>query len=89
VLRLPPINFRAPQRLEEVLATLSSEDVRLVAGGTDLWPNMKRRHQTAETVVSLLSVPGLRGIEHTCEEAEGGLKVGRRPRLSRMSFMTT
>ena len=22
--------------------------VRLVAGGTDLWPNMKRRHQRAE-----------------------------------------
>ncbi len=83
MLRLPPINFRAPQRLEEVLAALASEDdVRLVAGGTDLWPNMKRRHQTAETVVSLLSVPGLRGIEHTCDEAEGGLKVGATTTLS-------
>jgi len=72
VLRLPPIEFCTPQRLEEVIAALASEDVRLVAGGTDLWPNMKRRHQQANTVVSLMSVPGLRGIEHS----NGELKLG-------------
>jgi 4-hydroxybenzoyl-CoA reductase subunit beta len=33
-----------------------------VAGGTDLWPNMKRRHQTAEVVVGLGSIPGLGAI---------------------------
>ena len=37
--------------------------VRLVAGGTDLWPNMKRRHQQAETVVSLMGIDELREIE--------------------------
>jgi len=72
VLRLPPIDFRAPKRLEDVLAALATDDVRLVAGGTDLWPNMKRRHQQAGTVVSLMSVPGLRGIEHT----DGEVKIG-------------
>ncbi len=72
MLRLPPIDFRAPQRLEEVIAALASEDVRLVAGGTDLWPNMKRRHQQARTVVSLMSVPGLRSIEH----GNGELRLG-------------
>ena len=82
MLRLPPINFRAPQRLEEVLDALASEDVRLVAGGTDLWPNMKRRHQNAKTVVSLMSVPGLRGITHVSDEAEVGLKVGATTTLS-------
>jgi len=82
VLRLPPISFRAPQRLEEVLEALASEDVRLVAGGTDLWPNMKRRHQDAKTVVSLMSVPGLRGITHVNDEAEVGLKVGATTTLS-------
>lgn len=82
MLRLPPINFLTPQRLEEVLAALALEDVRLVAGGTDLWPNMKRRHQTAKTVVSLLSVPGLRGIEHASGDAEGGLKIGATTTLS-------
>jgi len=37
-------------------------EIRLVAGGTDLWPNMKRRHQRAETVVSLMGIPELAGI---------------------------
>jgi 4-hydroxybenzoyl-CoA reductase subunit beta len=43
-------------------ATGQAPAVRLVAGGTDLWPNMKRRHQRAETVVSLMGIPGLAGI---------------------------
>ena len=72
MLRLPPIEFRAPRTINEVLSALASEEVRLVAGGTDLWPNMKRRHQQAKTVVSLMSVPGLSGIEH----ANGEVKVG-------------
>ena len=38
-------------------------NVRLVAGGTDLWPNMKRRHQKAETVISLMSIAGLDSID--------------------------
>jgi 4-hydroxybenzoyl-CoA reductase subunit beta len=40
------------------------QPVRLVAGGTDLWPNMKRRHQKAGTVVSLMRVAGLAGISN-------------------------
>ena len=72
MLRLPPIDFRAPQRLDEVVAALAAEDVRLVAGGTDLWPNMKRRHQKAKTVVSLMSVPGLRGMTYAADE----LRIG-------------
>jgi 4-hydroxybenzoyl-CoA reductase subunit beta len=43
-----------------------------VAGGTDLWPNMKRRHQQADTVVGLRSVPGLRGIR----ESNGEIAIG-------------
>jgi 4-hydroxybenzoyl-CoA reductase subunit beta len=78
VLRLPPIDFRVPQRLEDAVAALAEEDVRLVAGGTDLWPNMKRRHQKAGTVVSLMSVPGLRGIEH----ADSEIRIGATTRLS-------
>jgi 4-hydroxybenzoyl-CoA reductase subunit beta len=31
-----------------------------VAGGTDLYPNMKRRHQEPRTVISLMGVPELR-----------------------------
>jgi len=63
--------------LKEAAAILAGEGaaegeiVRLVAGGTDLWPNMKRRHQKAQTVVSLLGIPGLAGIE-----ANGSIHIG-------------
>ena len=64
MLRLPSFDFRVPRTLAEAASTLAGEgpDTRLVAGGTDLWPNMKRRHQKARTVVSLMALPELRGI---------------------------
>ena len=64
MLRLPRFQFRVPSSLEEAAKVLASEgpSTRLVAGGTDLWPNMKRRHQMADTVVSLMAIPGLRGV---------------------------
>ena len=43
--------------------------VRLVAGGTDLWPNLKRRSQKASTVVSLGAVDGLRDVH--CGNGDG------------------
>lgn len=78
MLRLPPFQFRVAKTLNEAADILVSEgaaehedNVRLVAGGTDLWPNMKRRHQKARTVVSLMSVPGLKGID-----VNGDVRIG-------------
>lgn len=77
MLRLPPFRFLRPRRLAEAAAMLAGEGagegrpVRLVAGGTDLWPNMKRRHQKAATVVSLMAVPDLAGVA-----ANGELRLG-------------
>lgn len=72
MLRLPSFQFLQPASLAEVADILASEEnVRVVAGGTDLWPNMKRRHQKAETVVSLMRLPELRGIH-----ANGELRLG-------------
>jgi 4-hydroxybenzoyl-CoA reductase subunit beta len=78
MLRLPPFRFRVAKSLNEAAGILVDEgvaehedNVRLVAGGTDLWPNMKRRHQKARTVVSLMSVPGLNGID-----VNGDIKIG-------------
>jgi 4-hydroxybenzoyl-CoA reductase subunit beta len=64
VLRLPPFEFRQAGDVAEAAEILAGEGprARLVAGGTDLWPNMKRRHQSAETVVSLMTIPELSGI---------------------------
>jgi len=64
MLRLPSFEFHQPKTIEEA-ATILHDDpstTRLVAGGTDLYPNLKRRHQQAKTIVSLRHIPKLRGI---------------------------
>jgi 4-hydroxybenzoyl-CoA reductase subunit beta len=78
MLRLPPFRFRVAKTLNEAANILVGEgvaehedNVRLVAGGTDLWPNMKRRHQKARTVVSLMRVPGLNEIA-----VNGDIRIG-------------
>ncbi|MFP3940920.1 MAG: FAD binding domain-containing protein [Thermoanaerobaculia bacterium] len=76
MLRLPPFQLRRPRTLEEAVSILAGEGAaegraRPVAGGTDLWPNMKRRHQRADTVVALSGIDALRGIE-----ANGGVRIG-------------
>jgi 4-hydroxybenzoyl-CoA reductase subunit beta len=81
VLRLPPLSFRQPSSLAEALAILNGEGAgaRLVAGGTDLLPNMKRRHQQATTLVSLMNVLGLSGV---VDGNGSGLRVGATTTLS-------
>jgi 4-hydroxybenzoyl-CoA reductase subunit beta len=72
MLRLPEFRFIQARTLAEAAAALAGEgEVRVVAGGTDLWPNMKRRHQKAQTVISLMGIPGLAGIR-----ADGWVRIG-------------
>ncbi|MGH9382169.1 MAG: FAD binding domain-containing protein [Thermoanaerobaculia bacterium] len=77
MLRLPAFAYLRPTTLDEATAMLRDEGtaegapLRLVAGGTDLWPNMKRRHQKASGVVSLMGIPELAHIE-----ANGELHIG-------------
>jgi len=80
VLRLPPIELRRPAGLAEAAAILAGEGerARAVAGGTDLWPNLKRRHQRAEVVVSLMGIDGLAAIDAASPEA----RLGATARLS-------
>jgi 4-hydroxybenzoyl-CoA reductase subunit beta len=65
VLRLPPIKLETPSTVKDAAQAVadSGGNARLVAGGTDLWPNMKRRHQKADTVVSLMSIPLLNSMD--------------------------
>ena len=76
MLRLPPFELRRPASAAEAVEMLAGEGsaARIVAGGTDLWPNMKRRHQQAQVVVDLMSIPGLAGItmSHSARSAPGG-----------------
>jgi 4-hydroxybenzoyl-CoA reductase subunit beta len=72
MLRLPEFRFVQPKTLAEAASILANEEnVRVVAGGTDLWPNMKRRHQKALTVASLMRLPELRGLH-----VNGDLRLG-------------
>lgn len=73
MLRLPAFRLHQPSTLAEAARILAGEGAaaRLVAGGTDLWPNLKRRHQRAAHVVSLAGVAELRGVH-----ANGSLRIG-------------
>ena len=63
MLRLPPFTLERPSTAKDAAQALADHpDARVVAGGTDLYPNMKRRHQMASTVVSLANVDGLVGV---------------------------
>ncbi len=63
MMRLPLFTYRAPTTLDETIRILAGEGpgAMIVAGGTDLWPNMKRRHQTPATVVSVRRIQRLKG----------------------------
>ena len=64
MMRLPWFEHRAPRSIEEAARILAGEGTRamLLAGGTDLLPNMKRRQQTPAVLVSLREVKELRSI---------------------------
>jgi len=64
MMRLPKFALTSPETLEEassLLAGLGSDAV-VLAGGTDLIPNLKRRQHTVGTVISLDRLDELRGI---------------------------
>src|SRR6266699_862590 len=62
MLRLPSFTYRQPRSLAEALRMKAEAgpEGMYVAGGTDLYPNMKRRHQEPKTVISLMAIPELR-----------------------------
>lgn len=64
MLRLPWFEYRAPRTVAEAVTILAGEgpQAMLVAGGTDLLPNMKRRHQSPKVLVSLREVAELRKL---------------------------
>ena len=62
MMRLPPFRFYSPSELSEAAKILADEgpDAMLLAGGTDLLPNMKRGQQSPGTLVSLSKIKLLR-----------------------------
>ena len=73
MMRLPSFIYRAPKTVGDAVLWLaeSPADTMLVAGGTDLLPNMKRRQQTPKTVIGLRGIAELSGIREN-----GHLSIG-------------
>ncbi|HXV85908.1 MAG TPA: FAD binding domain-containing protein [Gemmatimonadales bacterium] len=64
MLRLPPFTYLQPRTLSQALRMKQDAGAHgmYVAGGTDLYPNMKRRHQDPRVVIALAGVGGLSTI---------------------------
>src|SRR5882672_10257338 len=83
MLRLPSFRYLQPRTLAEALRMKgdAGPDGMFVAGGTDLYPNMKRRHQEPKTVISLMGIPELQRLD--------GWNVGTCVTLSSLSNLPT
>ena len=75
MMRLPRFRYRAPHTVAEAALWLADApgETMLLAGGTDLLPNMKRRQQTPRTIVI-----GLRGIAEAAGSRVEGTARDRR-----------
>jgi carbon-monoxide dehydrogenase medium subunit len=73
--RLPGFNYLAPATLDEALSLLAEhkDRARVIAGGTDLIPKLKRREIAAPGyVIDLKGIPGMDKIKQN----GGGLAIG-------------
>ncbi|HKF43757.1 MAG TPA: FAD binding domain-containing protein [Thermoanaerobaculia bacterium] len=75
MMRLPKFRYFAPATAREAvrLKAQAGPDSSYVAGGTDLYPNMKRRQQTPKVVVSLSRIRALGRIRAS---KDGGVSIG-------------
>ncbi|HET8852315.1 MAG TPA: FAD binding domain-containing protein [Ktedonobacteraceae bacterium] len=75
MLRLPPFRYLAPRSLDEAAQMLAEEgdQAMLVAGGTDLYPNMKRRQFAPPVLIGLRSIAALKNISGSPEQ---GFRLG-------------
>jgi 4-hydroxybenzoyl-CoA reductase subunit beta len=69
MLRLPPFTYLAPKNLTEAtrLCAEHGADAMFVAGGTDLYPNMKRRQFEPKVLVGLRRLREIREIRRSDE----------------------
>src|SRR5262245_254065 len=73
MMRLPYFQYRAPRSVREAADLLAAAptETMLIAGGTDVLPNMKRRQQVPSTLIGLRQVTELRQLTNG-----DGLTVG-------------
>src|SRR5690242_10623236 len=75
MMRLPKFEYRAPRTIADAVKIISDvgSDAQFVAGGTDLYPNMKRRQQMPKTVISVMRLPELNQVTGAGDK---GLVIG-------------
>jgi 4-hydroxybenzoyl-CoA reductase subunit beta len=75
MMRLPKFDYHTPREIAEAVKIMagSGPEGQFVAGGTDLYPNMKRRQQTPRTVISVMRVPELNQITG---DGKSGIRIG-------------
>ena len=80
MMRLPPFRYVAAGTAREAARVLADHgpEAMAVAGGTDVYPNMKRRQFEPQVLVGIGALEGARGIA-----ANGGLRLGALATLTR------
>jgi len=75
MMRLPKFEYRTPQTVAEAVKVMADAGPvgQFVAGGTDLYPNMKRRQQTPKTVISVMRLSELNQISG---DGSSGIRIG-------------
>ena len=75
MMRLPKFDYRVPREIAEAVKIIagSGPEGQFVAGGTDLYPNMKRRQQTPRTVISVMRLLELNQITG---DGKSGVRIG-------------
>jgi 4-hydroxybenzoyl-CoA reductase subunit beta len=75
MMRLPPFTYAAPRTVADAVRAVADAgpEAMLVAGGTDLYPNMKRRQFEPKVLVGLRGIAELSGVRR---RPDGGLAIG-------------
>ncbi len=84
MLRLPPFRYLAPRDVEQAVHMLAQEgdEAMLVAGGTDLYPNMKRRQFTPPVLIGLRAIQSMKIIGGSPEQ---GMRISAGVTLSTLA----
>ena len=75
MMRLPKFTYLVPRTIADAVKMMGDvgASAQFVAGGTDFYPNMKRRQQTPKTVISVTRLKELNQIEG---DGRSGLRIG-------------
>src|SRR5919197_2959557 len=75
MMRLPKFTYLVPRTIADAVRMMgdAGPQGQFVAGGTDLYPNMKRRQQMPKTVISVMRLAELNQITG---DGKSGLRIG-------------